>query len=189
MRKRYKASFNKKEFAGNKQSYITYISDIPGVGGVKVYPIWNGGGTVKIVITDSSYSVPSDNLVQEVQEKIDPSKNGQGIGQAPIGAIVSVFGAINRNIQIGINCEYKTGTFEDWENDIKDIINNYFNELSKNWQNEISIIIRKSELISRLIAFEQILDVIALSINNQDDNLTIADNELPYLESVGVIND
>jgi len=30
------------------------------VGDVKVYPVWNGGGTVKLVIIDSEYNVPSE---------------------------------------------------------------------------------------------------------------------------------
>ncbi len=189
LRQRYKDSFKKKEFAGNKQAYISAIKEINGVGGVKIYPIWNGGGTVKAVVTDSEYHEPTQTLIQTIQEIIDPSKDGQGLGMAPIGAKVTIAGVSPRNILIGLYCEYKSGTFDDWKEDIKEIINNYFRALSEDWENETSIVIRSAELISRLIDYENISDVLAISINGLSGNLTIGSDEIPVLEDVGEIND
>ena len=49
-RERYFETFNKKSFGGNKSDYIDKINSFNGVGACKVYPLWEGGGTVKIVI-------------------------------------------------------------------------------------------------------------------------------------------
>ena len=58
---------------------------------MKVYPVWNGGGTVKLVIINSEYQKPSPELVDQVQTIIDPVQNqGMGLGVAPIGHVVTV---------------------------------------------------------------------------------------------------
>ena len=73
-------------FGGNIADYKNKVELLPGVGAVKVFPVWNGGGTVKIVLVDSEWSVPSSELVEEVQEAIDPvGTQGTGVGLAPIG--------------------------------------------------------------------------------------------------------
>ncbi|HEK5039664.1 TPA: baseplate J/gp47 family protein, partial [Clostridioides difficile] len=85
------------------------------VGGVKVYPVWNGGGTVKLVIINSNFKVPSTDLVNLVQEEIDPLQNqGEGLGLAPIGHRVTVEGVTSTTINISAEITYKNGYT--WEN-------------------------------------------------------------------------
>ena len=94
LRLRYFNSFEKEAFGGSKRDYEEKIGNIDGVGVVKVYPTWNGGGTVKVRILDSEHNVPSPELVQKVQELVDPIEtSGEGLGIAPIGHKVTVEGA------------------------------------------------------------------------------------------------
>lgn len=74
LRARYYDSLKSESFGGNEISYKQKILSLEGVGGVKVYggKDWNGGGTVKCVIADSDHGVPTDDLVAQVQEIIDP---------------------------------------------------------------------------------------------------------------------
>lgn len=74
LRSRYMSSINSESFGGNRISYKQEILAMKGVGDVKEYSgaEWNGGGTVKCVIVDSSYGVPTDDLVSQVQKDIDP---------------------------------------------------------------------------------------------------------------------
>jgi uncharacterized phage protein gp47/JayE len=67
IRSRYKASFKGEGFGGNIADYVNKVNLVPGVGGVKVIPIWAGPGTVKIVFIDSAFNVPSPTLVDDVQ--------------------------------------------------------------------------------------------------------------------------
>ncbi|WP_447515594.1 baseplate J/gp47 family protein, partial [Clostridioides difficile] len=77
---------NSQSFGGNIQNYKDEVNKIQDVGGAKVYPVWDGGGTVKLVIINSNFKVPSSDLVNLVQEEIDPiGHQGQGLGLAPIG--------------------------------------------------------------------------------------------------------
>ncbi|MCB4261847.1 baseplate J/gp47 family protein, partial [Clostridioides difficile] len=62
LRQRYYDSLNSQSFGGNIQNYKDEVNKIQDVGGVKVYPVWDGGGTVKLVIINSNFKVPSEDL-------------------------------------------------------------------------------------------------------------------------------
>ena len=53
LREKYYASIDGEAFGGNVADYKDKTNAITGVGGVKVYPVWNGGGTVKLTIIAS----------------------------------------------------------------------------------------------------------------------------------------
>ncbi|MFR0924503.1 MAG: baseplate J/gp47 family protein [Butyricicoccaceae bacterium] len=94
LRDKYYASIDGEAFGGNVADYREKVNAITGVGGVKVYPVWNGGGTVKLTIIASDYTAPSTELISKVQTAIDPEQNhGEGLGLAPIGHTVTVAGA------------------------------------------------------------------------------------------------
>lgn len=84
LRQRYFEATNEKTFAGNLADYKKKTKEIAGVGAVKVTPIWQGGGTVKLTILDSNYNKASKQLIDIVQNEICPNKDQSGIGLAPI---------------------------------------------------------------------------------------------------------
>lgn len=88
---RYFNSFEKEAFGGNVADYKEKVVSIDGVGQVKVYTAWNGGGTVKLRLLDSDNNIPSSELLELVQTQVDPVQNsGEGLGIAPIGHSVTV---------------------------------------------------------------------------------------------------
>lgn len=184
LRERYIASFNSKSFGGNKSSYKEYIANITGVGGCKVYPLKYGNGTVGITIIDSMYTVPSTELIENVQNAIDPDKNGDGEGKAPIGAIVTVLGVENQNIKIGLKCQFESGSFVDWESEIRTIINTYFHSKNETWADSSEVVIRRAEIISALLESDKIVDVLELTINDGNNNLILNEDRLAYLNEL-----
>lgn len=104
LRARYYASLSSQSFGGNISDYIEKTEAITGVGGCKVYPVWSGGGTVKIVVVSSQYKKPSTELITHIQTVIDPMQNkGEGIGLAPIGHAVTIEGVSEQIINIKVN--------------------------------------------------------------------------------------
>lgn len=176
-RQRYFNSFNGEAFGGNIKDYKEKVNKIQGVGGVKVYPVWNGGGTVKLVIIDSSFKVPSKELTDDVQEKIDPiSNNGKGLGIAPIGHIVTVEGVKETEINIRFNITYQSSwVWEDIKLHAENIIDNYFKELNTDWENTENIIIRISQIETRILDLEGVIDIGNTSINGKEENLVLND--------------
>lgn len=91
LRQRLIDALNDRPFGGNIADYRQNILAIDGVGAVQVYPTWNGGGTVKCSILGADYEPASEELVENVQNAIDPPPNqGLGLGLAPIGAQVTI---------------------------------------------------------------------------------------------------
>ena len=62
-RKRYLDSFDAQAFGGNIADYKAKTYAINGVGGVKVTPVWNGGGTVKLTIINSEFNNSTNNSI------------------------------------------------------------------------------------------------------------------------------
>lgn len=91
LRARLIEALNVRPFGGNIASYRQNILAVDGVGGVQVYPTWNGGGTVKCSILGADFQPASEELVENVQNAVDPPPNqGLGLGLAPIGAQVTI---------------------------------------------------------------------------------------------------
>lgn len=179
-RQRYLDSFTQFAFGGNKADYIAKINDVAGVGGVKVYPAWNGGGTVKIVFIDSAYGAPTTTLVAEIQGKIDPFSAGMGVGIAPIGHKVTVVGATITNIIVDASITYEPGyVYADVKSAIDAKINDYFLKLSKEWQDNLNSIVRISEIYSLLLGVPRVIDVQNVRVNNATTNLVVPENSIP----------
>lgn len=188
LRQRYFNSFDSQAFGGNVADYREKINGIDGVGGVKIYRAWNGGGTVKAVIIDSTYSKPSSVLVDEVQTLIDPVGNqGEGLGIAPIGHIVTITGcgetSVNVQTHITLHGDW---TWEAIEPNVQTAIDNYFKELSKEWEeaDNNSLIVRISQIETRLLNVEGVLDISDTLLNGVAANLSIDKDNIPIRGTV-----
>ena len=188
-RTRYLNSFNNQSYGGNIFDYKDKVNAIEGVGGVKVYPVWDGGGTVKIVFCTSEFKPPTSEFIEQVQTVIDPEQNrGEGIGIAPIGHTVTVEGAQNANIKIDLNVTFDNGAFENYQAQIEKVIDDYFLELNSKWEStqKVSvdvyenkgIIVRISQIESRILDIEGVTDITGTKLNGLEENLQLSPDEL-----------
>lgn len=186
LRRRYMDAINEQPFGGNVADYKKKINEIPGVGGVKVFPVWNGGGTVKATIIAADYSEPSPTLVNEVQTLIDPEQNsGQGLGMAPIGHTVTITGAQALTIDVTATLTLAPDTtIGQVQSDVEDAINSYLLSLRKTWANESSIIVRVSQIESRILTVSGVVDVTNTMLNGSTSNVTLADEQIPTMGAV-----
>ncbi|MBC8579244.1 baseplate J/gp47 family protein [Zhenhengia yiwuensis] len=187
LRLRYFRSFEKEAFGGNKRDYEEKIGSIEGVGVVKVYPTWAGGGTVKVRLLDAEHNVPSPELVQTVQELVDPIEtSGEGLGIAPIGHKVTVEGAEEVEVQITTQLIFKGIDWDNIKNEVTSVVEEYFKQLRSKW-NEEDIVVRISQIEARLLEIEGIIDVQGTKLNGSSTNLYLTDEQVPVL--VGVTNE
>lgn len=180
LRKRYFDSLKSQAYGGNIADYREKTATIQGVGGVKVYPAWAGGGTVKLVVISSEYQAPSDNLVQLIQEEIDPpADSGKGYGIAPIGHHVTVVPVSAANIdlkfQIVFRAEYN---FTSVKEAVENAVDAYFDELNRAWADSEHLVIRISRLESRVLEIEGILDITETKLNGSAQNMILGENEI-----------
>ena len=76
LRERYLGNMLKTAFGGNVAQYRQWAKEIAGIGGVQVYPVWAGGGTVKLSIIDTDYNPASTEFCQTILEMFDPENSG-----------------------------------------------------------------------------------------------------------------
>ncbi len=186
LRNKYFNSLDNESFGGNEADYKKKTNELPGVGGTKVEPVWNGGGTVRLIIISSDYNKPSTTLVSNVQTAIDPIQNhGKGVGIAPIGHVVTVEAVTEKIINITSNITLQSGyVWEDIKPNIKQVIDSYFNDLNKVWQDSANLVVRISQIETRILNVPGILDIQNTSLNNLAENLILDKYEIAVLGEV-----
>jgi uncharacterized phage protein gp47/JayE len=169
--------------SGNKSQYKNWASDVIGVGGAKVFPLWNGDNTVKIVIIDSNKQPASTTLVGNVQNYIDPNSAGLGDGVAPIGAYCTVISAIGLSINISFTAT-KDPAYTDAQRqaNVEQNINDYLKSIAF-----IESQVSYAKVGALILASEGILDYSNLTINSGTANIPIGNEEVAILGGVTIV--
>lgn len=180
LRVRYLNSFDTQAYGGNIKDYEEKTLAISGVGAVKVTPVWKGGGTVRLTILNSEYDEASSTLVEKVQETIDPTKDGSGKGIAPIGHIVTVDTPQKKSIYIATNLTLENIEISNIRDEINRVLQEYLLELRKNWASSNKVVVRISQIETRILTVNnKIIDISGTKINGKEENLEIDIYEIP----------
>ena len=159
--------------SGNVYDYEKWAMEVSGVESVKVKPLWNGNGTVKIIVAGDNGAQLDDTIVQNVKEYIDP-QDGTGFGKAPIGATVTIVSVTPIKIDIKVQdliIEEKF-SLEDVKSNIKKSLDEYFKKLSAGGTVKINGV----EAV--IMMTEGVNDLTSIKINDQSKNiLTIDENK------------
>ena len=200
LREEYFSVVHQKAFGGNITEYRQFVESLDGVGICQVYPVWNGGGTVKISFLDSEYNRPSQTLVTTVQNAVDPHYNdqyaGKGLGTAPIGHIVTVVRPDNFTVDIDSQIEIANGyTLQQILPEIETNLENYFLSLRKKWDdatdlNVYSLKVLYERVKSTILNSTGVENIISCTINELTSDITLQQNsitqELPVIGDINI---
>lgn len=169
LRERYIEKVSRPNASGNKNDYIAWAKEVSGVGDVQVIPLWNGPGTVKVVITDSNTQPADEELIAEVSAHIEENR--------PIGADVTVASAapLTINVSAKLVKDSSLNVQSDMENALKDYLSEY--ALEKEY-------VSYARIGSLILSITGIEDYSELKINNGTANVEIPDGAVPVLGSV-----
>ncbi len=188
LRARYFASFDAKAYGGNVDDYLQKTNSIAGVGSTKVSPVWAGGGTVKLTILNSEFNAASGELIDSVQQLIDPTQDGNGIGIAPIGHVVTVDTAAAVAVDISTKLTLDVGyTTAGVAAKITNLVEAYLLEIRQDWAEQSSSIVRLAQIDTKIMSVDGVLDVAGTSINGVEENMTLSAFELPVLGVVACL--
>lgn len=189
-RTRLEESLRSNSYGGNRADYKERMMAIPGVGGIKTYRAWKGGGTVKVTFVTSQYKAPDAEFVKSVQTLMDPEVNqGDGEGIAPIDHVVYVFGATEKEINVKANISVSVGHSSDYVEAIKAAVETYLSERRKEWTTQSEkegITVRAAFILAAILNIKNVTDVTDITINGHDDRITLEPDEVPVMGSVTV---
>ena len=178
---RYMDSLQAQSYGGNKADYKTKVELLQGVGAVKVFPVWNGGGTVKIVFVNSDWGIPSSDLVNSVQTVVDPVQN-QGVGDGIAPIVVTVEGVTGTTINVSFTLTFSgSATWSAVETSVKKAIQDYFDSLAKTWDEQENLVVRVSQIETKVLNVEGVIDITGTKINGGTQNISLASNAIPVL--------
>lgn len=187
LRIRYFSASNNNAFGGNIEDYKEKIGMLDGVGAVKVIPVWNGGGTVKIILLDSDFNKASNFLIETIQEAVCPDSTDQGTGIAPIGHKVTISTVEEKEINIATTVSISSGAnVSTIKNSIEEVVEGYLLNLRKTWEDNTSIVIRISQIEALILNVEGIIDISGTTINEQTSNIEMNSTYIPVIGNIEV---
>lgn len=183
LRERYFDQMSAKAFGGNISDYRNKTREIIGVGDLQIYPVWNGGGTVKLSIVDTAFRAASNEFVQEVQKLIDPVNasgvQGDGLGIAPIDHKVTVVAPeevpVNITASIVLQVPYEVGQVQPA---VEQAIEAYMVELRHDWAtpnefNEYALSVYASRITAAIVGVPGISNVTNVRLNGTAADITL----------------
>ena len=185
---RYLESFSTEAFAGNIMAYKQIVNEMDGVGGCKVYPVWNGPGTVKVVVITSDYTAPSEYLVNQIKEALVPSEGGTGYGYAPIDHDVTVTAVTPVTVNIETNITYTDGySWTSIGDEITAAIEGYIRSIAQEWPEgdaRTDSLIYVSRLEAAVLNVTGVTDIQNTRLNGNTTNLHLESDEIPAMGSL-----
>lgn len=162
-------------FGGNRADYKRKIMAVQGVGGVRLSRAPLGGGTVRAVIIDSTFKVPTPETVALVQETVDPIENqGDGFGTAPIGHAVTIEAVGEMVVDVVAKLSLVGVTLGQVEPLVIGIVEEYLAEIRKEWIEGFALVLRISHLESRILSLEGVQDIVGTTFNGEAANITLS---------------
>ena len=165
--------------SGNIYDYKKWAMEVSGVEYVKVKPLWNGNGTVKVIVAGENGAQLDDTIVQKIKDYIDP-QDGHGEGKAPIGATVTVVSVMPFEVNVkifGLIIEDKY-SLDDVKLNIKKSIEVYFQRVPAGGTVKINTV----EAV--IMMTEGVSDITSIKINDDTKNITTVDENKAALGGI-----
>ncbi len=177
LRRRFYASIESQAYGGNIKDYKDKTNAIDGVGGVKVTPVWNGGGTVKLTIIASDYTVPTKTLIDTVQKQIDDI--------VPIGHVVTVEGVTAEVVSISTKITYQQGwNWETVKKYAEKTLRDYLVALAESWAESDGLVVRISQFEARMLDCTGVIDITGTKINGSAANMAVSSHAIPVFGGI-----
>ncbi|MEW5321346.1 baseplate J/gp47 family protein [Geobacillus thermoleovorans] len=163
---RYYERIRKPITSGNIAHYRQWALEVAGVGDAKVYPVWNGPGTVKVVLLGTDKTAPAQSVIDEVATHIENVR--------PIGATVTVVGATEVPINVSATLTLVAGkTLADAQTEFEPLLIEYLQSLAF-----VDPVVRYTRVASLLLDCPSVIDYSNLTVNGSSTNVMVAEGEV-----------
>ena len=168
--------------SGNIYDYEQWAKQVDGVGKVLVKPLWNGNGTVKVLVANYNNDIADSSLIQKVRDRIQRDDG------RPVGADVTVDSFTAKNINVNVQVILKAGfSISDIKEKIESLLKVIIKTGNVTFEKANKSILSINRLEKAILEIEGINDNF-VKVNNSNSNLEIAEDEILIVGTV-VINE
>ena len=169
LRKRFVKVVNNPSTSGNKNHYEEWALEVNGVGRAVIYPLWDGNGTVKVMIIGNDNKPVTEEVIEDCKTHITENM--------PIGCQLTVITPSLLNITIKANIGLKEGyELEDVKLEFEASLNEYLKDVT----NELTY----SKVYGLLVNLAGIGDVNNFLINDNNINITISEDKVINISEI-----
>lgn len=149
------------------------------------------GGNVEVYILDNNLNEPSEELIKELKNALDPTDGG-GDGLVPIGHQVNVHSANIVKVDFNITVSLKNGyTVEDVKTDVKDVINNYLTECKSEWEVSNNIELASIQFVTAIFSecnnyISNVNCTMSLENGAEQNTLTLDEKSIAILKTLKI---
>lgn len=160
--------------SGNAYHYRQWALEVNGVGDAKVMPLWDGPGTVKVLLVGPDKQPVDESVVSACVELI--------ADEAPIGAAVTVESAegLAINVTAAVTID-STTTKAKVQEELVSKLDTYLKSIAFG-----SYTLLYNRVAFFLLDIDGVIDFSSLTINGGTGNITIAESQVPVLGTVTV---
>lgn len=171
LRKRFIKVVNNPSASGNKNHYEEWALEVNGVSRAIVYPLWNGNGTVKVMVVGNDNKPVLEDVRKNVEDHITENM--------PIGCQLTVTTPTNLDATIVATIELKEGyEMEEVKQEFEAKINEYLKSVT----NEFTYS-KVYGLLANIIGIE---DIGTLTINGGNSNITISEDKIINISEINI---
>ena len=171
LRKRFIKVVNNPSTSGNKNHYEEWALEVNGVGRAIVYPLWDGNGTVKVMIVGNDNKPVLEEVINNCKLHIEENM--------PIGCQLTVITPTNLDVTIVSSVELKEGYDKE---EIKQEFETKINEYLKTVTTELTYA-KIYGLLANIVGVE---DITSLTVNGGTSNITIAEDKIINITSIDI---
>lgn len=161
--------------SGNVNHYKQWARSVSGVGNAAVIPLWDGNGTVKVVVASEANEPVDGSIVTQVAQYIESVR--------PIGADVTVVSAAALTITIAATCTLEGGVLPaDVQAELEERVAQMFLEMEMGAQEPV----RYNRIMVALLSCQGVVDCTSLTVNGGTGNVAVTVEQVPQLGTVNI---
>ena len=167
--------------SGNIADYKQWATSVNGVGDAHVIPLWNGEGTVKVVVLGADKKPAAADIVEAVRQYIN-DKAATGDRMAPIGATVTIVPAstVSMTLDATIVMNASAGVaLSAIQASLTSALEAYLSKMA--FQTST---IRYSRIGAIILDQTGVVDYSSLTINGQTGNLSLQEDQVAIVGTV-----
>ncbi|MFD0675151.1 baseplate J/gp47 family protein [Cohnella sp. GCM10027633] len=172
LRARYLLAVRQPATSGNASHYKQWASEVAGVGAARVVSLWDGPGSVKLIIVDADRHPATPTLVSDVADYIETLR--------PIGAAVTVVSATALAIYVAASVTLAAGySLADVQEAFEATITEYVKSAAFE-----STYVSYARIGTLLLGTPGVIDYAVLTVNGGTSNVSLDDDQVPTVGTV-----